>query len=97
MSKRAAARAFPLKTVGAARQDLAATGEIPQLSKTVGADGKSRAAHRKNKPKQKTRRPHARARHTGLPAHICPYSAIRWNHAGGPRAPQGLSGVSIGL
>jgi len=32
-----------------------------------------------------------------LPAHICPYSAIRWNHAGGPRAPQGLSGVSIGL
>jgi hypothetical protein len=30
------------KTVGAARAEMEATGEIPQLNKTVGADGKSR-------------------------------------------------------
>jgi len=34
------------KTVAAAREDLAATGEIPQFDHTVGADGKSRPAHR---------------------------------------------------
>jgi hypothetical protein len=30
------------KTVGAARDELEATGEIPQLDRTIGADGKSR-------------------------------------------------------
>jgi hypothetical protein len=36
------------KTVGSVRSELEATGEIPQLDKTVGADGKSR----KQKPKE---------------------------------------------
>lgn len=34
------------KTVGQIRKDLESTGEIPQLKKTVGADGKSRARPR---------------------------------------------------
>jgi hypothetical protein len=37
------------KTVGKARSKLEATGEIPQLKKTVGADGKSRSK-RRSKP-----------------------------------------------
>jgi ParB-like chromosome segregation protein Spo0J len=38
------------KTVGAARSGLAATGEIPQLEKLTGADGKQRPSRRRGNP-----------------------------------------------
>jgi ParB-like chromosome segregation protein Spo0J len=41
------------KTVGAVRADLGSTGEIPQLEKTVGADGKGRPA-KQGRRKRKT-------------------------------------------
>jgi len=34
------------KTVGAVRDKLEATGKIPQLTKTVGSDGKARSRHK---------------------------------------------------
>jgi hypothetical protein len=40
------------KTVAAVRGKLEATAEIPQLAKTVGADGKARTTHRKNKRRE---------------------------------------------
>lgn len=39
------------KTVAAVRSEKVATGEIPQLEKTTGADGKQRKARAKKKPK----------------------------------------------
>jgi hypothetical protein len=49
------------KTVAAVRGEKEATGEIPQLEKTVGADGKSRSAARKKKPNRPDRPPSAAA------------------------------------
>jgi hypothetical protein len=42
------------KTVGAVRQELESTGEIPQLERTKGKDGKKRPASRRTR---KARRP----------------------------------------
>jgi ParB-like chromosome segregation protein Spo0J len=45
------------KTVGSVRFDLRATGEIPQLEKLVGADGKQRPAGRAGKPRRQQAQP----------------------------------------
>jgi hypothetical protein len=47
------------KTVGAVRRKLQATGEIPQLDKTVGADGKNRARKKKLRPRGSSSSPQA--------------------------------------
>jgi ParB-like chromosome segregation protein Spo0J len=41
------------KTVGSVRSDLRSSGEIPQLAKLLGADGKRRSAGRASKPRRK--------------------------------------------
>jgi ParB-like chromosome segregation protein Spo0J len=49
------------KTVGAIRAEKESTGEIPQLNKTVGVDGKARRAERRRKAREceaKERREH---------------------------------------
>jgi hypothetical protein len=45
------------KTVGKTRSKLEATGEIPQLKKTVGADGKSRSKPKKTPNPSRHRKP----------------------------------------
>jgi hypothetical protein len=43
------------KTVGAVRRELESTAEIPQLEKTVGADGKARKQRKQRDPKKERR------------------------------------------
>jgi hypothetical protein len=59
--KIAAALGFDHKTVGAKREAMRATGEIPQLSQTTGKDGKTRTAKRKGSPSKRGKRSTAQA------------------------------------
>jgi hypothetical protein len=52
------------KTVGKVRQEQEATGEVPQLNKTTGADGKARTTTPR-KPKKVNRSKHAAVKDIG--------------------------------